>query len=132
MSYQLHKDTLEVLVRAKARIQNPEHWTKGRYARDEEGEMAQVTDTQAVCFCGLGAVHRSSFELFGPPGNPQWYIDGHKRHTAADDEALIVLGEVAHRRGFSTFPQFNDNDATTHDDVMRAFDEAIALLEASQ
>jgi len=132
MSAQLLKDTLEVLVRAKARIQNPSQWTKGHFARSEDGAYADMNGAQAVCFCGIGAVYRSSFDLFRSRADPQLCVDALPLITAADDEALIALGEVAHRRGFPTFSQFNDADATTHADVLEAFDEAIALLEASQ
>jgi len=104
--------TLETLKAARKLIELPEHWTRGTFARDVKGNSIPW-DQVSTCpiegsFCALGAL---------------WRARG-SDYTREDEAALrAVLQEKF--RGIDNF-----NDTHAHAEVLAAFDEAIARLEA--
>lgn len=101
----------EVLIKAKAVIADPEHWTKGAYAKREDGTVIVPTAHSAHCFCALGAVRRvekSRGVLYSEVGN---YLN-----MAA---AMPV-------------DQFNDSEFTTHPMILGVFDDAIKMAQESE
>lgn len=92
----------EVLIRARALIEDPAHWTKGTY-NDMEGHR-----------CAVGAIY--STELDG--------LDGMEmerellRHKAIAALNAVVPGP--------SVEEWNDHPNTTHECVLTAFSEAIA------
>lgn len=101
--------TSELLRAAKAKIEDPNRWTKGEYARDERGKPVNIASQEAVCWCVLGAT--------GWSGN-------------VADKMLerALFGMSAH----CDIDVFNDASETTHADVMALFDRAIAMAESEE
>lgn len=94
----------EVLIAARAKIEKPENWTQKAYARDNLGFKVMPSDDGAVCFCAAGAL-RSLRDLTYIVKENSWY-------------ALVT------EMGTQTVSFFNDRH--THDQVLHAFDRAIA------
>jgi hypothetical protein len=96
--------TVEVLKAAKALISDEVRWTKGGNARDKDGAHVSAKSKNAVCWCMGGALLVI-------------------RSNRSSEKLLrqVCGGSIA---------RFNDAPATTHADVMAAFDRAIALAEA--
>lgn len=106
------KTVADILREAKALISDPEKWIKGADALadrndDVTTDALYARDESASCFCAGGAIQRL--------GNGAVMV--HALHAFAG-----VHGErFAHI--------FNDRPSTTHEDVMRTFDLAIAEAE---
>ena len=95
------------LKAAKALIDTPEKWTKGRLRlRDKYGKVCAM--------CSIGAIYTAAEELLGP------------RHDAARDAFRAATGCLP----FDSVPEWNDAPERTHAEVMAAFDKAIASAEA--
>jgi hypothetical protein len=92
----------EALIAAKAMIETPETWIKNEF--EAEG-----------CYCALGAV---SMVLTGDADyDKNWYIG------STDKVALALAAQLPDR--FAYVSDFNDDPATTHNDVLQLFDRAI-------
>lgn len=100
--------TKQLLERAKCLIERG--WCQGTYARDDRGFSVPTDFRTATCFCTLGALFRSAG------------VDDEKSFT----RARASLDKVVARRGFTYIPEFNDDPSTAKEDVLSAFDEAIA------
>ena len=46
----------EILQAAKARINTPEKWTKGAFARNKKSDEVSLHSRSAICFCPIGAI----------------------------------------------------------------------------
>ncbi len=95
---------IELLKQARIKIERG--WTKGWFARDENGLRVHTDDPRASCFCLSGAMYIkvcSSAELL---------------------RARILLKSVL-PDGFSNIVQFNDNCNTTKENVLNLIDRAI-------
>lgn len=103
-------DAKDLLAEARELISNPDHWTKGAYARvsptDETG--LNFLSPKATCYCMFGALYRVAAVND---------IDD-KRLDRAELALLRVGGGIG----------FNDRSSTTHEKVLKKFDEAIACL----
>jgi hypothetical protein len=98
----LARQVLQVLVGARKRIEDPSRWTKGRFRQVKDGH---------ACYCALGAVRAS---------RAPHYLKA---------EAMGRLEKVlSHRVGHWNIVNFNDREATTHEQVLEVFDQAIADL----
>lgn len=95
------------LTAALAKIEKPEAWTKGFFARDQYGERVFAVSDAAVCWCGDGAIFSLSLNF-------------HRERDAL--EALCAAAPAATHY----FPKFNDAPKTTHADVVDVFKRAIA------
>lgn len=98
----------DILRAAKELINTPERWTKGCLARTQQGDPTIVDDPDAVCFCMLGALAKVS--------------QGQNHYT----------GEILYEELEEPISNFNDDENTTHADVMAAFDRAIKLAEEQE
>lgn len=54
------EDILKVVARAGILITNPENWTHGVYARDENGEPVDFDSEDAKRYCLGGALHKGA------------------------------------------------------------------------
>ena len=105
----------ELLIKAKAVIADPKHWTQDWYAKDAEGQPVGPRKSYAVCWCSLGA--------FGKVA--------HEENTyAARFAAAGYLDVVVDEYGYSDVSDFNDN--SSHETVMRAWDKAIKLAKEDE
>lgn len=99
-------NNVEILTKARELIATPQRWHKGSLFGDGAGEMAP--QKRAVQFCIAGAC------IYVVPDNVFHYSD-------AKD-----LLEPYMPRGFESIAQFNDDERTTHADVLAVLDRAIA------
>ena len=99
----------DILVKGKDLISDPERWTKGYAARDKKGIRVIAMSEDAVKWCMIGAIRKVVDE--------EEY--SHELHMAQVLLRRHLPGN--HRLLF----EFNDDRATTHEDVMTLFDKAI-------
>lgn len=101
----------EILIAARARIEDPEHWTRWTPAKtSQKGFSVRATDPSATCFCATGAI-----QSLGLP-----------KHL--EDQAYHLLA-AAIDRPYTADPRdaiesFNDS-RRGHSEVLAAFDKAI-------
>ena len=101
--------SLEILKAARAKI--VQGWTQGYLACDASGKPVESCSESAVCWCMTGALQTVSLDL--------WVL-----HPAVMALKSVLPGE----RGY-TISAFNDRADTTKEDVLKAFDAAIAKVE---
>lgn len=108
--------TVEILQAARAKIEDPKHWTQGALARNAWGAKTYTFTENAVKWCATGAVAAITDDC------PE----------ATDFELAIVFLKRAveqfelHWRAAYTGPiDFNDNNS--HERVLQMFDLAIQL-----
>lgn len=109
MNIEQQVEVVKVLKASREKISKPEAWIKGGFARDSEGNYVNSTDEHAVCFCSLGAINSVT---------GLWSNERHGATVAIED----VIGDFS-------IPSFNDADSTTHEDILRVWDKAIAAAE---
>ena len=103
----LTRTTHAHLVEMRKLIDTPEKWTKKCYARTALGAPTSYEDTQATCFCILGALNRVT------AGKP---LPG---------EVAEIKRHLPYCFEFITLDQFNDCPTTTHADILALLDRAI-------
>jgi hypothetical protein len=104
----MNDDVLCVLLVARTII-DCEGWTQETYARTADGDGTDVDDPKASCFCSLGAIWAVSFAHGGQLG-------------------AITAVERAMNSG--NLVGWNDAPGRTKEEVLSAFDRAIAAEEA--
>ena len=105
----------ELLIKAKAVIADPKHWTQGSYAKDAEGRNVGPAKPDAVCWCSIGAIDKVAHE---------------ESTYAARFAATRYLAVVSDKYGYSGITDFNDN--SSHKVVMKAWDKAIKLAKEDE
>lgn len=106
---------LEVLVKARERISDPEKWTQGAFGRDPEGEARGIGDNGACRWCAAGAIYMNDGDL---------ELDG----AIAALERLVEAPPPTAMDG----PLAYFNDTSTHEEVLTLFDRAIAIERAAE
>ena len=111
----------ELLIKARALIANPNHWTQTNFAHDTEGNSVAPSNEKACEWCALGAIMNIRYE------NANGY--------AIEDKAIEMLSltisdfdKYENFRGVNNediISSFNDDTSTTHEDVISMFDIAI-------
>jgi hypothetical protein len=102
-------NTLETLKAARKLIELPEHWTQRGFARASQGtQEIDPNNPNATCWCSTGAIAHIQDINF-----PRWTEDMSYAFSVEKDQELEDF-----------------NDTHTHAEVLAAFDEAIARLEA--
>ena len=106
-------NTLKTLKAAREKIADPSCWTQDWFAKriDEDGTFKETdaTSSSAACWCSSGAI----------------------RAVLNVDDFTSISDDYAIPFGFGTLGDLETfNDTHTHAEVLAAFDEAIARLEA--
>lgn len=101
--------TVEVLREAR-RLIAERGWTQGEYARDAAGRACEPVGATPRCYCSIGALIAASQN------------DGGYAQAFGALLSAIGNGVVA----------WNDEPRRSVEDVLRAFDRAIAAAEASK
>lgn len=104
-------NTLAILKAARAKIEKPENWTQGVFARNAHGLLTGPHFSDAACWCALGAVKAAL---------PDHYT-GYSKMRELLSAACPPGGDIV---------DFNDDLSTTHADILAMFDRAIAAEEA--
>lgn len=120
------KTTKEILIAARALIEDPKHWTREALARDAHGLKVSTRDESAVCFCGAGAVSRICKLEFDPDGSgkTEWqraYNEATERLRVANGTNIININD-----GLGWCDKEGQGG---HAAVLAAFDKAIAISE---
>jgi hypothetical protein len=113
----------KILTNTKAMLADPAHWTKHAHARDEKGNMVEISSTRAVCFCLDGALAKSAgvyTDSFGRWDNTEQYSEAARflRHVAFDatgNDSFVAVNDGA----------FYVNDETEHPGVLALLDLGI-------
>lgn len=100
----------EILIAARAKIEDPENWIQGVEARAEDGTHVVPWSTDAVCWCAIGSIR----SVVGRCA-PYWLARGYLDKTTTGDTA-----------------EYNDATGRTHAEILAAFDRAIALADADE
>jgi hypothetical protein len=108
--------TLEILKQARELLAQPGAWIRCTYARDDLGVAVRGTDSDAVCWCTLGALHRVI-------GSDDIQFD---RYVGIKD---VLRREIP--EDYESIGDFND-DQDNVGPVLAVFDRAIARLESDQ
>lgn len=87
-------------MKAYELLSSPAKWTKGYFARNNEGRRCGWSSDKASCWCMLGAINRA------------YHANG------ADTKFTIINREVI-KRGYRNIAEFNDADTTTYEDVIK-------------
>lgn len=104
----MSKTTVEILREARGYVE--QGWTQGEDARDEAGDPTPPEGSRAVCWCMSGACIRAD------PGS---------MGTAVNTPIRDAIGEY-------WYVKWNDAPERTKEEVLAAFDRAIAAEEAKQ
>ena len=100
----------EHLRQVKELLTDPSKWTKGAFARSEDGHMRMLSDPDVFSRCASAALRADNR---GP------YLDSRS----------FLLDALPY--GQESIVTFNDAPGTRHKDIMNWFDRAIALAEAA-
>ena len=99
---------IQIIERARALIQDRDHWCRNHIALDANGVSVFPTSLGAVKRCALGALIAAAYELT-------------HNHDAADH---LAYGALRPHCGTSTL--IHINDMRGHAEVLTVFDEVIA------
>lgn len=111
----------EMLIKAKALIENEANWIQGQYARETpNGKTLSPRDGRAKCFCAIGALR---------------HVDGATGHgDGVLMKAAEVLAKFAGAESADTHSGrvMKFNDRASHADVLAMFDKAIAEAQKAE
>ena len=104
--------TKQIITDTKQLLSNPNHWTKGAYARyGRDGKQIWPKEELAKCFCLGGAVIKLT-------------------SNASECKAItgLLRGQIRRGKKYHTIPQFNDAPETTHKDIIGLLDRALETI----
>jgi hypothetical protein len=107
----------EIYRKARALIEDPEHWTTSVFARDADDNVVGFESPEATKFCAHGAVIRVAFDAG---------LD-HSQQNAY--EWLLSDAAKAIDDKFSSPSRINDRGG--HEGALKLLDKAIELAEAA-
>jgi hypothetical protein len=119
-------NALEVLRTAKAKIEDPAHWTQLVYAKDAQGRAVSAQSHTAVCWCARGVL--ISLSDLRPVGSRS-VLD------ASGDTWRLVHKYLRRALDALYGPDVglvSVNDNYGHAAVMNVYDRAIGLAELAQ
>lgn len=103
-------DVVDILTRARERINDPAKWHQGSF-RDDDGMHS--ADDCAVC--AVGALN--------------WADHGYPEPAWKDTDGFSAAYMVLRNTLTETIPGWNDAPTRTHAEVLAAFDKAIELAK---
>ncbi len=108
----------DIIVNARGILSDPSHWTKGKMAKDIHGKPTESAKSDAVCWCTTGALKKATLEYLNMKDTAQyfWVYDAFAENSG-------VLKYPEHRN-----ISWNYDINTKHEDVLKAFDKAIAAM----
>jgi hypothetical protein len=113
------KTPKEFLIDARNRIANPENWTKGTGARDDQGMRVPIA--MGTRFCAMGSLWRCEL---GDTNHSERLLNGGNY-----SQELLDAADLLYEANGGSVPKFNDHPDTTHADILNLYDKAIALAE---
>lgn len=116
---------LEVLIEARERIADIEHWTTRATARTEAGEPVEPEAEIACTFCAAGSVEKSAPLYSSPVGNTTVYLDAIKLLNNVSKFVMPGCFNIIHLNDF--LHDKHPASKTSHARVLYAFDIAIII-----
>jgi hypothetical protein len=122
------KTELEIYLGAKEILSSADKWTKGVFARDENGVacMGSEADPRATCFCLSGALNLVSQKRFVYERRMSALVKAIER-SMKERNITITSAKGTY---LDTIVYFNDLEVTTYEDVIAVLDEAITEVSA--
>jgi hypothetical protein len=111
----------DVLMKARALLAEPSHWTQGEYARTPAGIGMMPWSDRAVCWDLAGAVYFVAAQDQGRCDVMRAELEGYP--------ATQLLRNLA---GCESLQQWNDDPSRTHAEVLALLDRAIAEVERKE
>ncbi len=99
----------EVLIAARGLIDTPGKWTKGSSARRADGAQVTPFVADACTFCASGAIMRATTD--GTNEDYSTAVSALRKHIPIERWGVAC---------------YNDDASTTHADMLKLFDKAIA------
>lgn len=118
------KTPVDVLRAARKLIEKEENWIQYLEARDVYGSEVSFSSDEAVCFCSIGALRRSTWDLTVKLQQSENY---HQVARQATKYLVDALPERPAREGYWGVSIYTDSH--THADNLTLFDKAITLAE---
>ena len=116
---------LEILQGARAVVAQPGGWVQGDYAVDAKGRSTPPDGPDAVGFCMLMALQTSRIRCLAAAGMPALHPDNDPAYTVA----FKLLDIACAKRRSISIEEYNESDGRTQEEVLAAFDEAIAAAQ---
>lgn len=113
-------NALEILIAAKAKIENINNWCRIVYATDNKGQSIHYRQPSACKFCARGAIGSVSPLPIISPTDCKLHPDEHK--------AIRIINEVSFDN-YGLISIIAVNEDIGHSAVMNCFDKAIKILE---
>ena len=120
------QDNLSILIAARERIADPEHWCQGSLARDVDGEMCGYGEKVAVRWCASGSVWKEATLA----GIIDKKIVHDENHTAVYCSMAFSHLSVAAQLVGNGRHTAEVNDDLGHGFVLEMYDKAIGCLKA--
>jgi hypothetical protein len=108
--------TVEILTKARDLLSKEGAWGQGYFAKTKKGKLVESRSKRAATFCMLGAIQRFDNEGQFRLWSPEWYMA--KKYVAS-----------AIRTSIDNIASWNDKPKRTQEQVINAFDKAIAKAE---
>lgn len=119
----------DLLRGAKDLISDPIHWTKGDYARSEDGETIDASHPEAFRYCSLGAIYHQL-----------WHHEEDEIPPLGQQAINVLASVIAEEYGYlipsgsegSCVASFNDAEETDHEKIMVVFNVAVLRAELKE
>ena len=113
------------LVALRAMFDEPEHWSKGMIARDQDGDRVEPSDPGACSWCLIGGLCAvSGMSLHEAVMQPVFSCI-----TDAVRARLLAEGLDDYGMGAPMVGDWNDQDETTHGHLISVLEDAIGVAE---
>jgi hypothetical protein len=99
---------VQIIEKARALVEDEQHWCRGELARDASGLSVGPTDSGATRRCGLGALIAAAYQITN---------DTHLAHDLAINALRPLCGSAT---------LVNLNDARGHAAVLALLDEVLS------
>ena len=110
------------LSRALSIIENPNNWIKNTEAIDANKESVLPEDPTAVKYCLIGALEKSSYELFPDITRYAIVVEAEKQIEDMIEKIPTI------KEYLLGLEEFNDAPETKHEDVIHILEKTIANL----
>lgn len=111
------------LIEAKKLIDTPDKWIKGSYYHAED-----FFGIRKMMFCAVGAIYQAgTWEWRNEDTNTPMALYRPEDHIMANEAVEYLHSAACHPGGIEGF---NDDETTTHEEIMAVFDKAISAALA--
>lgn len=99
------KTEKEVFLEAFSLVKNPDTFITGVFALNEHGETVQPKDSDAICWCSIGAIRKCSTS--GEQGTE--IINGLKKFVPKKYESIPSMNDTSYVTTIRTWMKFGRN-----------------------